>query len=65
MCGTACTRRYEIRDIIHQVVRWSGALYVATDGGLYVLRDERLTRFRLEPTLNGGLGIVSSDPVNR
>lgn len=59
------TRRYEIPDVIRQLVRWNGALYVATDHGLYVVRDERVTRFRLEPGLNGAFVIAGPAAVNR
>jgi hypothetical protein len=52
-------QRYEIYPVIHRIVRWNGALYLATDDGLYALRGDRLTRYRFEPTLKGGVAIVT------
>jgi hypothetical protein len=52
-------QRYEIYPVIHRIVRWNGALYLATDDGMYALRGARLTRYRFEPTLKGDLAIVT------
>ena len=53
---------FDIGEIISQIKRWQGSLYLATANGLYVLQDDRLTRYVFEPTLDGGTAIFKSRP---
>ena len=42
--------------------RWQGSLYLATANGLYILQDDRLTRYVFEPTIEGGTAIFKNQP---
>ena len=45
---------FAVGEIIRQIKRWEGKLYMASDGGLFV-RDElgRIDRYVFEPSLGG------------
>ena len=46
---------FRVGKVIRQIKRWGGKLYMATDGGLYVLEDSgRIERYVFEPSLGGG-----------
>ena len=53
---------FDIGEVIFQMKRWQGSLYLATANGLYILQDDRLTRYVFEPTLDGGTAIFKSLP---
>ena len=53
---------FDVGEVIFQMKRWQGSLYLATANGLYVLQDNRLTRYVFEPTLDGGTAIFKSQP---
>lgn len=48
-----------IADMITGIVRWRGALYVATTNGVYVVDGRALRRYRLEPSGRGGMEILA------
>ena len=52
----------DVGEVISQIKRWQGSLYLATANGLYLLQDDRLTRYVFEPTLDGGTAIFKSQP---
>ena len=45
---------FDVGEIIRQIKRWGGKLYIASDGGIYVM-DElgRIDRYVFEPALGG------------
>ena len=45
--------RYNVPDTVLAMIRQNNALFIGTSNGLYILRDDRFTRFRFEPNLNG------------
>lgn len=51
--------KFSISDVILTITRWKGALYLGTTNGLYVMRDDTMTRFRLEPGLSGNFLFVA------
>ena len=53
---------FDVGEVISQMKRWQGSLYLATANGLYILQDDRLTRYVFEPTLEGGTAIFKSQP---
>ena len=53
---------FDVGEVISQIKRWQGSLYLATANGLYILQDDRLTRYVFEPTLEGGTAIFKSQP---
>ena len=53
---------FDVGEVISQIKRWQGSLYLATANGLYILQDNRLTRYFFEPTLDGGTAIFKSQP---
>ena len=53
---------FDVGEVIFQMKRWQGSLYLATADGLYILQDNRLTRYVFEPTLDGGTAIFKSRP---
>jgi hypothetical protein len=48
-----------IADMITGIVRWRGALYVASTNGVYVVDGRALRRYRLEPSGRGGMEILA------
>ena len=52
----------DVGEVISQIKRWQGPLYLATANGLYILQDDRLTRYVFEPTIEGGTAIFKSQP---
>ena len=50
--------RYCSYEIITQIKRWKDSLYLASTNGLFVLKDNYLTRYDFEPNLEGGTAIV-------
>ena len=53
---------FDVGEVISQIKRRQGSLYLATANGLYILRDNRLTRYVFEPTLDGGTAIFRGQP---
>ena len=53
--STRNVTRYNVPDIVLTMIRQNNALFIGTSNGLYVLRDDRFTRFRFEPNLDGKL----------
>ncbi len=53
---------FDVGEVISQIKRWQGWLYLATANGLYILQDDRLRRHVFEPTLDGGTAIFKSHP---
>jgi hypothetical protein len=53
------TQKLEVDDVIYKIVRKQDALYVTTDNGIYVLKNEKFIRYRVEPDMNGKPTIVS------
>jgi hypothetical protein len=60
--STRNVSRYNIPDIVLTMIRQNDALFIGTSNGLYVLRNDRLTRFRFEPNLDGKFEPVR-DPI--
>ena len=56
--STRNVTRYNLPDIVLTMIRQNNALFIGTSNGLYVLRDDRFTRFRFEPNLDGKLETV-------
>lgn len=57
--STGETRVFEVPDVIRDIRGAGRSLAVATDHGLYLLEEERLAQYRLEPAVNGGLELVT------
>ena len=55
-------QEFDVSEVISQIKRWQGSLYLATANGLYILQDDRFTRYVFEPTLEGGTAIFKSQP---
>jgi len=51
--STRNVTRYNVPDTVLVMMRQNNALFIGTSNGLYILRDDRLTRFRFEPNLDG------------
>jgi hypothetical protein len=49
---TRTVTRYDIPDTALTMFRWNDSLFIGTSNGLYILRNNRLTRFRFEPDLD-------------
>ncbi len=61
--ATGSARVYEFKEIIHAILQFgpSSAL-IGTANGIYVLRDEQLQRFVIEPDLSGNPEIIAAAP---
>ena len=60
---TGNTRRIPIGEVIQRIKAWNGRIYVATGGGASVIEgDGIVSRFMVEPDLNGEYIIVRVDP---
>lgn len=57
--ATGETRHYAIPDVIHDIRRAGAALVIATAHGLYLLEQDTLAHYRLEPAPQGGLELVT------
>ena len=55
------TKQYEIKEAVLAIERWKDALYVGTSNGIYVLRNDQLQHFVIEPSRNGEFQIVTAD----
>ena len=53
------TRKYRVDEVIYRIQRVGDSLYLNTSNGIYVLKDERLTRYLIEPDINGKPVIIS------
>lgn len=64
--ATGETHHFPIPDLISSIQPAGPALALATDHGLYLLENDSLAHYRLEPSLDGGLEIVTLalPPVN-
>ena len=60
--GCASATRFCSYEVITQIKRWRDSLYLATDHGLLILRDNKLTRYTFEPTINGGIEVHKISP---
>lgn len=56
---TGETRHYAIPDVIHDIRRAGAALVVATAHGLYLVEEDTVAHYRLEPAPQGGLELVT------
>jgi len=46
--------QFRVGSVIRQIKRWEGKLYIASDGGLYVMGEHgRIDRYVFEPSLGG------------
>ena len=52
-------RQYEV---ITQIKRWRDSLYLATHHGLLIFRDNQLTRYSFEPTIDGEIEVHKISP---
>jgi hypothetical protein len=50
-----------VPDIVLTITRWNGALYLGTTNGLYVIREDAMSRFRIEPGPRVEFMIISED----
>lgn len=57
--STGETRVFGVPDVIRDIRGAGMSLAVATDHGLYLLEEERLVQYRLEPAFDGGLEMVT------
>jgi len=55
------TREYPITEVIHRIQRRLDRLYLPTSNGIYVLIDNRLTRYVVEPDINGRPILISEE----
>jgi hypothetical protein len=53
------TKKFPVDDVIYRIERWRDSLYLTTSNGIYVLKGDRWTRFRVEPDINGKSVIIS------
>jgi len=53
------SRKYDVQDVIFRIERWRDGLYLTTSNGIYVLTGERITRYRVEPDINGKSALIS------
>jgi hypothetical protein len=53
------TKKYAVDDVIYRIQRWNDALYLTTSTGIYVLRADRMVRYRVEPDINGKTVLIS------
>jgi hypothetical protein len=56
---SGATQKYNIPDIIYFIERWRDGLYMTTSNGVYALKGDKLTRYRIEPDLSGKLAVIS------
>jgi hypothetical protein len=57
---TGKTEKYPVDELILNFVRRQDHLYVVTSNSVYLVKDDRLTRYGIEPDINGKLIIVIS-----
>ena len=57
--STGETRVFAVPDVIRDIRGAGASLALATDHGLYLLEDEKLMQYRLEPAPGGGLEVVT------
>jgi hypothetical protein len=50
---TSMTRIYRVEDVITNLQVSGNALVIGTTNGVYVLRNDRMTRYRVTPTVDG------------
>lgn len=50
---------HKIPDVVHSLVNLNGVLFAGTDRGLYVIRAGAITRYRMEPDINGNFAVIS------
>jgi hypothetical protein len=55
-------RGYPIPDVITEIARGPGGLWVATANGIYCLQDEELRRYTVEPVGSGRYRLVARMP---
>ena len=53
------SRKYDVVDVIFRIERVRDGLYLTTSNGIYVLKAERMTRYRVEPDINGKPVLIS------
>jgi hypothetical protein len=60
---TGNTKKIPIDDVIQRIKRWNGRIYLATGRGASVIEGDRVvSRFMVEPDLNGEYIIVRVNP---
>jgi hypothetical protein len=52
---------FDLKTNIHQIVRWSDAVYLATGDGIEVLQGDEVKRYIVDATANGRLQVVACD----
>ena len=56
-------REFEVGKVIRQFKRWGGKLYMASDGGLYIMGEHgRIDRYVFEPSLDGETAAFRCEP---
>jgi hypothetical protein len=55
------TRKYRVDEVIYRIERAPDSLYLSTSNGIYVLKNERLTRYLVEPDIDGKPVIISEE----
>jgi len=53
------TRKYPVDDVVFRIDRWRDGLYLTTSNGIYILKGDSFTRYRVEPDINGKPIIIS------
>jgi hypothetical protein len=59
---TSATRVFRVEDVITSLHSTADALILGTTNGIYVLRNDRLTRHRVMPTLDGKFVFYTETP---
>lgn len=49
----------QVPDVIHSIVNLKGVTFLGTERGLYILRGGAVTRFRMEPAIDGRFVVIS------
>lgn len=49
----------QVPDVIHSIVNIKGVLFLGTERGLYILRGGVVTRYRMEPAIDGRFVVIS------
>src|SRR5262245_7023959 len=55
------TRKYRVDEIIFRIERVPDGLYMSTSNGIYVLKNDRLRRYLVEPDIDGKPVIISEE----
>jgi hypothetical protein len=58
---TRRVRLYDVPDVIHAIAHVGDAVFVGTGHGLYVIRNDTKTRYRVEPDITGRFTVVAEN----